>query len=92
MKKVVAKISEKYVTEKTFEKTMASVANTLSKMGTQIQENTQLTKKMLEAMNNITEDNREYRRRSLESDITLLAHDRKIDDLLVRVGKLEKVK
>lgn len=87
MKKVVKKTTtEKYVTEKTFEKAMASIAKSFDR----VEKNFEL---VLNEIQKINQDNREYRKRALENDITMMSHDKKINDLINRVEKLEaKVK
>ncbi len=87
MKKVVKKTSnEKYVTEKTFEKAMVSIAKSFDRVDRSFE-------LVLNEIQKISQDNREYKKRALENDITMISHDKKINDLIVRVEKLEaKVK
>jgi hypothetical protein len=87
MKKVVKKTTtQKHVTEKTFEKAMVSIARSFDR----VEKNFEL---VLNEIQKINQENREYRKRALENDITMMSHDKKINDLITRVEKLEaKVK
>lgn len=86
MKKAVAKTIEKYVTEKTFEKVMEGVAKTLANQD-------RILIKISNTLATIQEDNKEFRKRVYDSEMILSHHDKKIENLLVRVEKLEsKVK
>ncbi len=96
MKKVAKKITEKYVTEKTFEKHMGSIARSFAKVEESL-ENINKTlvvqqgvlQTMIKEMKNFREDNK-YTRSTL-SDFTgdVSSHDRKIDNLTMRVERLE---
>ena len=86
MKKAPIKKVEKYVTEKTFEKSMLSIAKSFSRVEGALEI-------VIKEVRNLHEDNK-YMRQTLTSvDSTVSIHDRKIDNLTMRVEKLElKVK
>ncbi len=94
MKKVVKKpTAEKYVTEKTFEKAMVSIAKSFQKIDDRFEKIDKNFDATIKVLSSIQEDNREYKKRALENDITMVSHDKKINDLIIRVEKLEaKVK
>ncbi len=82
MKKGTKKTSEKYVTEKTFERSMLGIAQNFIR----IEESLSM---IVRELRNLHEDNR-YMRQTLSSftgDVS--RHDRKITDLDIRVEKLE---
>ena len=103
MKKVVKKTTEKYVTEakfgvfeKTFESSMRSIAKSFSDQNETLKIHTDMFKKngevmelMLKEIKNIHEDNKYFKQNisSLNSDG--LSYDRKIENLTLRVEKLE---
>jgi len=93
MKKSTAKPAEKYLTEKSFEKAMFSIAKSFQKIDDRFGTIEKTMGEMVEVMQAIQEDNREFKHRLIENDITLFGHDKKIQNLIVRVEKLEaKVK
>ncbi len=82
MKRVIKKRDGKYVTEKTFEKHMRSVAKSFA-------DNAEVMVLILKEIKTIHEDNKYFKENisSLNSDG--LFYGRKIDDLIVRTEKLE---
>ena len=82
MKREASKITEKYVSEKTFESSMLSIAQNFMR----IEESLGMIVKELK---NLHEDNK-YMRQTLSSFTSDVSrHDRKISNLDVRVEKLE---
>ena len=77
---------EKYVTEKTFEKAMTGIAKTLARMD---EKSTTSTELILREIRTLHEDNKHFRESLSEVNRTLAGHDRMIDDLDMRVEKLE---
>ncbi len=86
MKKPVAKKAEKYVTEKTFEKVMESVAKTLSNQD-------KVMSHISTTLGEMKQDIKEIKTGLTTLEMAVLSHERKIENILVRVEKLEsKVK
>lgn len=75
MKKMVKKTTEKYVTESTFEKHMRSIADALGVMIKELKE--------------IHEENKYFRASISNLNLDGLSYDRKIENLTIRVEKLE---
>lgn len=99
MSKSAEKKSEEYVTMNAFEKGMESIANSFQ----QVDERFDVLEKkftgidgsfnkIFQVLATIREDNMEFKKRSNENEMTLLRHDQKIENMLVRVEKLEKAK
>lgn len=100
MKKVVKSTTEKYVTEKTFknkfesfentfESSMRSVAKSFARIEDSIARNSEVSVLILKEIKNIQEQNKNFKQdiSSLNSDG--LSYDRKIENLTMRVEKLE---
>ena len=76
------KIAEKYVTEKTFEKSMSSIAESFS----QVNESLEI---LIKEIRTIHEDNKYFRSSISSLNIEGLSYDRKIENLTARVERLE---
>lgn len=96
MKKAAKKITLKYLTETTFEKHMRSIAKSfetqnkvLASHSQILSTHSQVLEVLLKEMKALHEDNK-YARSTLSSFVgDVLSHDRKIDNLTIRVEKLE---
>jgi phage-related protein len=89
MKKVIKKTTKKYLTEnkfqmfeKTFEKHVRAIAKSFS-------DNTETMSLILKEIRNIHEDNKYFRESISGLNSNDLSYDRKIENLTVRVEKLE---
>lgn len=89
MKKVTSKTTEKYVTEKTFEKAMASIAKSFAHTDNRFDRIEKNFDRVFDEFKHIREENQDFKNRMMLTEITTLKHDRKIDNLLARVEKLE---
>ncbi|MCX6755097.1 MAG: hypothetical protein NT068_00960 [Candidatus Nomurabacteria bacterium] len=85
MKKVVKKTTEKYVTEKTFEKSMQSIAKSFENQD-------RVLDIIVKELRNIHEDNKNFRQSISSLDRDNSYNDRRIENLTMRVEKLEKTK
>lgn len=85
--------TEKYVTMSVFEDAMAAIARSFQQVDARFehmeQRFEQKFEKVFEEFRLIHEDNREFRNRLISLERTLLLHDRKLENALVRVEKLE---
>ena len=82
MKKVVKKTTEKYVTEKTFETNMASIAKSFERVDAALE-------MVVQELKNLHEDNKYIRQTLSNFTGDVSRHDRKISDLDIRLEKLE---
>lgn len=82
MKKAVKRTTEKYVTEKTFEKHMQSIARSFDRHGKVMQD-------ILKELRQMHEDHKSSRSTlsNFVGDVSL--HDRRIENLTMRVERLE---
>jgi len=89
MKKGVRKTNEKYVTEKTFEKSMVSIAKSFVRINEALERHERVLEMILKELKNLRDDHREIRSALSNLEIGLLKYDRKLEDLTLRVEKLE---
>lgn len=82
MKKMVKKTSPKYLTEKTFEKHMQSVAKSFA-------DNAEVMTLILKEIRTIHEENKYFRASVSNLNIDGLSYDRKIENLTMRMEKIE---
>ncbi|MCX6753327.1 MAG: hypothetical protein NTW62_03235 [Candidatus Nomurabacteria bacterium] len=85
MKKVVKKTTEKYVTESTFEKSMQSVARSFERVEGALDI-------IIKEIKTIHDDNKNFRQSISSLDRDNSYNDRRIENLTMRVEKLEKTK
>ncbi|MCC7160818.1 hypothetical protein IT399_03835 [Candidatus Nomurabacteria bacterium] len=86
MKKEIKKTTEKYVTEKTFEKHMLAIAKSFARVN-------EVSDMILKEIRNIHEENKYFRHSVSDLSIDNLSSNRKIENLTTRVERLElKVK
>lgn len=78
----MAKKAEKYVTESTFERHMRSIAKSFA-------DNAEVMALILKEIRTIHEDNKYFRESISNLYGGVAKHDRKINNLDIRVGKLE---
>lgn len=79
-----------------FEKAMGSIAKSFQKVDERFDSFEKSIKRITTTLETIAfeigdikHDNKEYRRRAAENEVTLISHDKKIDNILARVEKLE---
>jgi len=89
MKKGVKKTTEKYVTESTFEKHMANIAKSFERVNASLERHEQVMQVMLKEITAIHEDTKSFRDNISTLYTDHVAYDRKIENLNVRVEKLE---
>ena len=89
MKKGVKKITEKYVTEKTFESNMTNIAKSFARVEESLKNQNLITEMILKEIRQIHEDNKYLRSSISNLNIDGLSYDRKIEDLKNRVERLE---
>ena len=89
MKKVVKNSSSKYVTENTFEQNMQSIAKSFSRVDTAMERHEMVLQEILKEIRNIHEDNKYFRQSISNISIDNSSNDRKIENLTLRVEKLE---
>ncbi|KKQ87189.1 MAG: hypothetical protein UT09_C0019G0015 [Parcubacteria group bacterium GW2011_GWF2_38_8] len=82
MRKTVKKISQKYVTEKTFERHMQSIAKSFA-------DNAEVMALILKEIRTMHEENKYFRASISNLNIDGLSYDRKIENLTVRMEKVE---
>lgn len=82
MKKETKKTTEKYVTEKTFEKSMGNIAKSFARQD-------DISEMILKEIKQIHEDNKYFKNSILDLNINGASCDRKIENLKVRVERLE---
>ena len=82
MKKEIKKKTEKLLTEAKFDKTMQSVAKSFS-------DQAETMGLMLKEIKNIHEDNKHFRQSISGLNNDGISYDRKIENLTIRVEKLE---
>lgn len=93
MKKDVKKTTEKYVTEKTFEKSMTNIAKSFAQVDESLELHSKILQDILKEIKQINEDNKYFRQSISNLNIDGSSSDRKIEDLTMRVERLEmKVK
>ncbi len=89
MKKVVKKTTEKYVTNKTFETNMASIVRSFERVDASLDAHTKVLGEILKEIRQIHEDNKEFRKNFASLSIDGVSYDRRIENLNIRVEKLE---
>jgi septal ring factor EnvC (AmiA/AmiB activator) len=93
MKKAATKTTEKYVTEKTFEKAMMSIAKSFAAVNDALERQAKVLTSILKEIQVIHTDHEDFRKRMFQNEMTASKHDEKIEHMLIRVEKLEsKVK
>ena len=83
------KITEKYVTEKTFESNMTNIAKSFARVEESLKNQNLITEMILKEIRQIHEDNKYFRSSISNLNIDGLSYDRKIEDLKNRVERLE---
>lgn len=89
MEKRIKKTTEKYVTEKTFEKSMRSIAGSFSRVDVSLEMHGKVLQEILKEIKTIHEENKYFRQSISNLNIDGLSYDRRIDNLSVRLEKLE---
>ena len=89
MKKIIPK-KERYVTEPVFEKHMGSIARTLEKIEGKLENHDKIFNTMLNQMKTMQEEGKEHRLSMSSLMHTDIRHERTIDDIIIRVERLEK--
>ena len=96
MKKSVKKTTEKYLTEnkfqkfeKTFEGSMRSIAGSFARVDASTEEHQKVMQLMLKEIIAIRDDNKYFRENILSLNTDGSSYDRRIDNLNMRVEKLE---
>ncbi|MBI3888798.1 hypothetical protein HY311_03315 [Candidatus Nomurabacteria bacterium] len=89
MKKVVKKTAEKYVTEERFKKFESSFETNMANIAKSFERHEKVMGHILKELQQMHEENKYFRQSisSLNSDG--LSCDRRIDNLDIRIGKLE---
>jgi predicted RNase H-like nuclease (RuvC/YqgF family) len=90
MKTITVKKTEKYVTEKTFERAMASIAKSFTGVGEQLgrlESGMTTLQNMMTSYGNEVREHREKMSLLTQTDVT---QERRIDNLTERVEKLER--
>jgi len=82
MKKIIKKNAIKSLSEAKFDKTMQSVARSFS-------EQAEVMRMILKEIRNIHEDNKYFRQSISGLNSDGISHERRIEDLTIRVEKLE---
>ena len=89
MKKVIKKTNEKYVTEKTFENSMANIAKSFARVEESLKNQNLVSEMMLKELKALHEDNKSIRGTLSGFVGDVSSHDRRIENLTIRVEKLE---
>ncbi|MEI8174597.1 MAG: hypothetical protein WCG28_01455 [bacterium] len=89
MKKIVKKITEKYVTMSVFEKAMASIARSFSKMDERFDQQDKAFELLLKQMQTFTLESREHRQSMSSLMRADISQEKTIEDLQTRVERLE---
>ncbi len=92
MKKEVKKTTEKYVTEKTFEKSMKAIAKSFGRVDASLERHEKVLQEILKEIKTIHEDNKYFRQSISNLNIDGSSYDREIEDLKIRVERLEMQK
>ena len=82
MKKVIKKTAEKYVTENTFEKHMNNIAKSFDR-------HEKVMEDILKELKQMHEENKYFRASVSNLSLEGLSYDRKIENLNIRIEKLE---
>lgn len=82
MKKAVKKTTEKYVTESTFEKHMNNIAKSFNR-------HEKVMEDILKELRQMHDENKYFRASIFNLNIEGLSYDKKIENLNIRVEKLE---
>jgi len=92
-KREVKKTTEKYVTEKTFEKSMEAIAKSFARVEESLEKHERVLDMILKELKNLRDDHREIQHTLSNLEISFSKYDRKLEDLTLRVERLEmKVK
>ncbi|MCX6752348.1 MAG: hypothetical protein NTZ87_02500 [Candidatus Nomurabacteria bacterium] len=89
MKKAIKKTIGKYVTENTFEKHMGNIANSFARVDASLETHEKVLQEILKEIKAIHEDNKYFRESILSLNTDGISCDKKINNLTVRVEKLE---
>jgi len=89
MKKGAKKPTEKYVTEKTFEKSMNSIAKSFEHINATLERHEEVLQNILKEIKIIHEDHKDFRSSITNLYSENLLRDRKIENLIARVERLE---
>lgn len=89
MKKGIKKTTEKYVTEKTFEKSMVSIAGSFEKIDERFDKIDKVMNTVLKQLQEQNQEARENRMMMNSLNFSDVSQQRKIDGLEIRVEKLE---
>ena len=89
MKKVTQKRTEKYVTEKTFESSMRAIAKSFEGVQETLKKHSQALEVILKTVASTQEDNKYFRQSISGLDKESFSQDKKIENLTMRVEKLE---
>jgi hypothetical protein len=89
MKKTIKKIAEKYVTEKTFENSMANIAKSFARVDEALELHGKILQDILKELKNMHEENKYFRQSITDLYKNGSFCDRKISNLDIRVEKLE---
>lgn len=89
MKKIGKKKTEKYVTENTFEKHMANIAKSFNRVDESFNRVDKTLEFVIKELRDIKQEQKETRKDLVSFASDVLRHDRRIEDLMIRVEKLE---
>jgi len=89
MKKVTKKTTEKYVTETTFKKFESSFETNMANIAKSFERHEKVMDHILKELQQMHEENKYFRQSISSVNNDGLSFDRKIDNLNVRVEKLE---
>ena len=89
MKREVRKTTQKYVTETIFERHMRAIAKSLNDLQDQATTQNQVSQMILKELTALHEDNKKMRDTLSGFVSDVLKHDHKINNLTIRVEKLE---
>ncbi len=89
MKKQAKRTAEKYVTEKTFERNMASIAKSFTRVNQALEEHGKILQQILGELKTMHEENKYFRASISNLNLEGSSYDRRIENLAMRVEKLE---
>ena len=89
MKKSIKKTTEKYVTEKTFNNFETRFDASMRAVAKSFADNAEIMALILKEIRTIHEDNKYFRESIISLNSDGLSYDRRIDNLSVRVKKLQ---
>jgi hypothetical protein len=85
----MVKVAGKYVTEKTFEKHMGSIAKSFGRIDSSLERHEKVLIEILKQLKNINEESRYFRTSISNLNIEGSSYDRRIENLTLRVERLE---